>query len=721
MRDPTALGPDAGSGTQPLVPALLRVVQETGATAGMVYLLPPGEKVLRLALVADTPPELVAPWSRVPLTAPIPVADAVRERHLVWLGGQEEMARRYPRPALVLPYPFVLAAAPVTTGATAWGALVLLWPGSHPSRPSPHERDLINDACHRMGLLLRQAADSGHPVLPGPHPRAVARPRTRTPGPDEALAAADFAERLPEGCCAMAPDGRITFADTTAAGFLGIEPAELLGALPWQVLPWLNSPIVEDRYRAAVVGQQPTSFIARRPPDRWFSFQLYPDPSGISVRITPARVPEAPDATDPADQPHPPPPATPGRASALYHLTHLAATLTEAVGTRDVVEQVTDQLLPAFGAQALLLFVTEDDRLRVVGHRGYEAEVVNRFDGIRLSTSPSPAIRTMITDPSFYASPEELERIYPGIPALVRKAAWAVLPLTASGRPVGSLILAYDQPHPFPPEERALLTSIAGLIAQALDRARLYDTKHQLARRLQAGLLPRTLPRVPGLDVASRYLPASHGMEIGGDFYDLIRLGPAVAAAIGDVQGHNVTAAALMGQVRTAVHATAGAPPGEVLARTNRLLTDLDPGLFTSCLYVHIDLVHHRAHLATAGHPPPILRHPDGRAEVLDLPPGLLLGIDPEADYPATEVPLPPGAVLVLYTDGLVESSGVDLGDAIADLAGHLERSGHRTVHALADDLLHHAGRSVPRVDDTAVLLISPRRAPDDRGARPAP
>lgn len=144
--------------------------------------------------------------------------------------------------------------------------------------------------------------------------------------------------------------------------------------------------------------------------------------------------------------------------------------------------------------------------------------------------------------------------------------------------------------------------------------------------------------------MAARYLPATRGMDIGGDFYDLIRLGPTTAAAaIGDVQGHNVNAAALMGQVRTAVHATAGAAPDEVLARTNRLLTDLDPDLFTSCLYVHLDLGAHTACLATAGHPPPLLRHPDGTTEPLRLPPGLLLGIDPDAGYASTEIPLPPG------------------------------------------------------------------------------
>ncbi|QPI61541.1 SpoIIE family protein phosphatase [Streptomyces malaysiensis subsp. malaysiensis] len=679
---------------------LRQAVRETGASAGMVYLLSPSGQVLRLATMTGVPSKVTALWERLLLPASGPVADAVRERRLVWLASQAALVRRYPRAALVLPYPVALAAAPVTSGATVRGGLVLLWPESRPSHLSAQERAVIRSTCDRTGAFLQHAAEDGHPISPE-EPHMADPPRART----GARTAVDFGDRPAEGCCVLDAEGRIAFISATAADLVGGGVPELLGAPLWEALPWLDDPVFEDRYRAAVLGRRPTSFTALRPPDRWLSFQLRPDASGVSVRVSPT------ERTTPVDHPgpgHGARTATPARAGTLYDLMHVAGALTKAVSVRDVVELTADLVLPAFGAQGFVLSVAEGDRLRVVGHRGYSAKVISALDLPPFRDESAPTVRAVTMGvPLFFASRREMAQLAPEIPRLTKRAAWAFLPLLASSRPVGCCVVSYDQPHDFTPDERAVLTSLAGLIAQALDRARLYDAEHQLARSLQSGLLPATLPTVPGLEVAARYLPTACGMDIGGDFYDLIRCdATTVAAAIGDVQGHSVNAAVLMGQVRTAVHATAGAPPGEVLARTNRLLTDLDPGLFTSCLYAHIDLAHQLAHLATAGHLPPLLRHPDGHTEVLHLPPGLLLGIDPDADYPATEIPLPPGAVLALYTDGLVESPDVDLDDATANLADQLAQAQDEPMATLADTLIHHDPHTDPRSDDIALLLL---------------
>lgn len=304
---------------------------------------------------------------------------------------------------------------------------------------------------------------------------------------------------------------------------------------------------------------------------------------------------------------------------------HLSSSLSDAVGVKDVTDAVTEQIMPVLNAQALALVVADNGRLRVLGTGGFRRAAQRHFDGLSLSSNV-PSIRVLATGvPEFFPDSGELLRAHPqGASVYAQQASFAYLPLIAAGRPIGCCVLGYSETHAFPADERAALTALAAMIAQALERASLYDTKNQVAYGLQAALLPRLLPAVPGLDSAARYLPASQGMDIGGDFYDLVRLDETTAAAvIGDVQGHNVNAAALMGQVRTAVHthADSGAGPGEVLARANRLLVDLQSQLFASCLYVQLDLRNGKALLASAGHPPPLLRHPDHRAEVLDPPP----------------------------------------------------------------------------------------------------
>lgn len=704
--------PGGGPGPTVQLPdaVLADLVRDTSASVGLVYLLAPGERVdvLHLALVSGVSLRIAAPWARIPMDAAIPVVDAIRDRRLVWLGSQEEIARRYPRLGIVLPYDFMLAATPITDGRSVWGGVVLLWPVWHPPQLSPAEQKTITAGCRRAAVFLQQATDSGSPLQIANEPRRLPAQHPREADPVQAIAALAFTDRLPVGCCALDLDGRLTFINPVGAELVGADAAALLGSRPWEVLLWLHEPVFEDRYRAAVVTRQPTSFTATRPPDTQLFFQLYPDDSGISVHITPAdkATISAPGATVL------PSPAEPVGAAALYHLTHVATALAEAVGVKDVVELAADQIVPAFGPTALALLTVHEGRLRVTGHRGYGTELMARFDAEPL-TSHTPAVQAITTGTaSFFPTFADLKKAYPPAVHQDEMASWAFLPLIVSSRPIGSLVLAYDRPRLFPPAERAVLTSLSGLIAQALDRARLYDAKLTLAHTLQTGLLPRAFPRIPGLDTAARYKPAGHGMDIGGDFYDLIRTTPTTAVAvIGDVQGHNTAAAALMGQVRTAVHAhaTAGAPPSDILARTNRLLTDLSSALFASCLIAHLDLTSYHAQLATAGHPPALLRHPDGRTSTLTMPPGLLLGIDADADYTTHAIPLPPGTVLALYTDGLVETPGTDIDDATAALADHLAAMRPDNLDAVADALISYAERSAPRHDDIALLLIRPR------------
>ncbi|MGW7329286.1 SpoIIE family protein phosphatase [Streptomyces sp. NPDC054840] len=718
-------GRDQKADRRALREALVGACADAGASIGMLYLPDPDPTrgVLHLTLTSGLSREFAAPWSRVGLDDPIPVADAVREDRLVWLGGQEDTARRYPRLGLVLPYDFALAAVPLTaesadrTPEPTGAGLVMLWPGSHGPDLDERERKALESARSLLTRILLRAAGDGLPLRPTAHPVVLRPLPAPTPGPAEAAATTAFVRRLPGGNCALDLNGTITFITPEAADLLGAPVSGLLGALPWEALPWMDTPAIENHYRATAMSRLPRSFIAERPTGQRLRFDLYPDNTGISVRIT--TVSEQPSVSapvPPADPDRPPP----SRATALYPLMLLAATLTEAAHAQDVVEKAADQIVPSLGARALALLAEQDGRVRIVGHRGYSAEHLAELDGTPVSADTAITHILRTATPLFFGDVGELLAAHPDAAIEHGMAAWAFLPLIASNRPIGSLVLAYGHPRVFAPGERAVLTSIAGLIAQALDRARLYDATHQLARSLQTGLLPHTLPRVPHLDVVARYLPAAYGLEIGGDFYDLIRIDDTtVAAAIGDVQGHNVNAAALMGQVRTAVHAGAGAPPEEVLARTNRLVTDLEPGLFTSCLYAHIDLAGHTVRLASAGHPPPLLRHPGGATEILNLPAGLLLGIEPGASYTAVEIPFSPGTLLALYTDGLVEAPGRDIEDAIGAVAGRIcVAPEHQPLGDLADELIEHARRDGPRPDDIALLLLR-TEGPEERSAVP--
>lgn len=686
----------AGRGLEVAAQILRSVPDTLGAHSGGLYLLSEDQQVLELVMTFGAVRQFTRPWQHIGMSAPIPVVEAVRSGQAVWVGGAEEMARRYPRVAVAMPYAFGLAAAPLVTRRTTYGAVFGIWPAAHPAELSPRERDLLDALALRLAELLAEAARAGRPIRPSP--------RAATAENRSADALTMVAARLPEGICGIDLDGRLAAVTPAAAELLGAPVERLLGVRPWTALPWLRDPVYEYHYRAAVIGGATTSFVAMRPPDRWLSFQLYPDATGVTARIAAADASLYEHTEAPAEQ------AVHTRPGALYHLLHLASALTEAISVQDVVSMVAEQILPAFGGRAVAVLMAEGGRLRLAGHRGYPAGLVDQFDGTRL-TEPTPGVQASTNSvPAFFETRAELERLYPDRHETQDgMSAWAYLPLVTSRRLLGTCVMAFDEPHRFDVEERAVLTALGGLIAQALDRARLYDTKLVLAHGLQESLLPRALPVVRNLEISARYLPATEGMDVGGDFYDLIRVGPdAVAVVIGDVQGHNVHAAALMGQVRTAVRAfaAADADPSTVLARTNRLLADLDTALLASCAYLCVDLEHREAWLANAGHPVPLRYGPDGRAEALESPGGMVLNVDPDAEYPPIRIDLPIGTTLVLYTDGLVDRPGTDLDQAMAGLVDTLARHGREPLDRLADALIGQTGQSEHRTDDIALLLV---------------
>ncbi|MFD3659631.1 SpoIIE family protein phosphatase [Streptomyces sp. NPDC058659] len=541
------------------------------------------------------------------------------------------------------------------------------------------------------------------------------------------LVGSDATDRLPRAILAIDRLGRITYLNERTERLLGRPRGALAGRPLWEALPWFGLPFHEEQLRAALLSDEPVRFLARPERGRWLTVSLHPGRDGVTMVLVPEEdlsgpdaAPGRPDGAGGPDRPHPAADddveGRGDRAAALYRPVALAIALSEAVTARQVSAVVTEELLPAFGGRQLAIYLLSDRRLYLAWETGFPPGFLEPFDGVTLD-SRMPGVETLTTGrPLFFESMDQLRLAYPGLPVDAHTGARAFLPLIASGRPVGSCILGFERPRTFSPEERTVLTALAGLIAQALSRAQRYDTESAVARGLQDALLPHRLPVLAGVETVGRYLPGTEGMDVGGDWYDVIATGhDRLALVIGDVQGHGVAAAATMGQLRSAVRAFAlgGHRPQDVMRGTNRLLIDLDPGQFASCCYVLLDPGTGEVRAVRAGHPQPLLLSPDGTTRLVELAGGVVLGVDDRASYPVTRLRLAPGDVLALFTDGLVERPGTDIDEGIEHLRRALASTGSMALPEAADRLIREARQATARPDDIALLLAA--RWPETR------
>ncbi|MER7815292.1 ATP-binding SpoIIE family protein phosphatase [Streptomyces sp. NPDC096153] len=286
-------------------------------------------------------------------------------------------------------------------------------------------------------------------------------------------------------------------------------------------------------------------------------------------------------------------------------------------------------------------------------------------------------------------------------------------PLRGRRRVTGAAIFLRRPDRPaFEPDDLLVAAQLATHTALGIDKAVLYGREAYIADELQRTMLPEGLPQPTGVRLASRYLPAAETARVGGDWYDAIPLpGSRVALVVGDVMGHSMTSAAIMGQLRTTAQTLAGLdlPPQEVLHHLDEQAQRLGTDRMATCLYAVYDPVSHRITIANAGHPPPILLHLGGRAEVLRVPPGAPIGVG-GVDFEAVELDAPAGATLLLYTDGLVESRLRDVWTGIEQLRERLAATAQLTgpdhsppLEALCDDVLDVLGPG-DRDDDIALL-----------------
>jgi PAS domain S-box-containing protein len=508
---------------------------------------------------------------------------------------------------------------------------------------------------------------------------------------------------MSDGFLAVDDDWRITFANLEAERTLGFSEEELFGRTLWDLPSAQQVPGLESRCRRAAAEEKPAGFDIHIPDTgHRYHLRLVPGPDGRTLYFT--------DVTEPrrlAEEHRAAERATSERAARIAELT---TALTKATTSQDVVDAVARRVLPPFAATGLVVQVREGDRLHDVGSVGYPDDFLDRL-GSRERMLPSPLWDTVLAGtPLFLSSPREFAARYPGradLPGHAGKQAWAFLPLTASGHTFGVCAVSFDRPRRLTDEERTLLTTISALVAQALERARLYDAEHTRSRELQRSLLPRGLPDLPACEAAARYLPAGRGMDVGGDWYDIIPLSSGqVALVVGDVMGHGLPEAATMGRLRTAVHTLADLelPPDEIMSHLNDIVGGMGEESYVTCLYALYDSTTQVCSIARAGHPPPALVHPDGTVHFPDLAVDPPLGAA-EPPFETVELPVPGGSLLVLYTDGLVESAKREMDEGMADLARLL-----RTAHE------DGTGTDLERLCDTLTdgLLPADHQAADD-------
>lgn len=327
-------------------------------------------------------------------------------------------------------------------------------------------------------------------------------------------------------------------------------------------------------------------------------------------------------------------------------------------------------------------------------------------------TSGEPVLVPRISEEMGHAIASRFEKR--DISPLINNRSMLVVPLKARNVVLGFMILLrHRERAEFNDMDRVTGAELAARAGLVLDNARMYTHQENVAETLQDSMLPRVRPRMAGCDTATRYLPGTRLGKVGGDWFDTVKLsGSRTALVVGDVMGHGLNSAAMMGQLRTAVQTMAALdlPPARLLRHLDDLAQRLGDQYLSTCLYAVYDPVRGEVELANAGHIPPVLvRAEDGRSTLLDVPTGAPIGVG-GVPFESVTVPVGPGDRLVLCTDGLVEVRGADIGDGLAALC---ESAAHpaASMDAACDTVIRELARTTAaggegRKDDVALLMV---------------
>ena len=429
------------------------------------------------------------------------------------------------------------------------------------------------------------------------------------------------------------------------------------------------------------------------------------------------------------------------------HSARLMGLLSEASGVfaesfqpQGIMQALVDLLVPRMADCAMVHLVDEHGAL-VLGalqtrDPASRSSLTEFFEDYPVDTSPGTPAGTVLRTgrpqllPGATSSamtraardPVQLEHLRSAL-----RGSSLCLPLTARGRTVGLLALTRDAAYS--EDDLGHVLDLARRAALALDNASRYAFERDLAVTLQRSLLPRDLPMGAGYRASARYLAGARGTQVGGDWYDVVEVGDALVLVVGDVVGRGVQAAAVMGQLQATVRAYAldGHSPAAVLTRLDRVVHSLPDLHFTTCLVARLEPATGALLVCSAGHLPPVVAEAGGGARLLEVEPGRPLGVG-GGTYVDAPAHLPDGAVLVLYTDGLVEERDAPLTEGLDRLVGAFAVP-VRSADEACDQVLCALGRDAGTDDDTAVLAVHrcgagmlevrlPRTGPSARRAR---
>lgn len=530
----------------------------------------------------------------------------------------------------------------------------------------------------------------------------------------------------PIGIGTLGPDLRFLRVNDALARMNGVSAAEHIGKRLTEVVPGVNASALERLMRRVLEGGSAVVDVRRtgRTPadpdhDRTWSCSYAPllDGSGRRLGLIASLI----DITDGQRAQ-----AEAERARSRFALlseagTRIGTTLDLGQTAQEIVEVLVPQLTDSADVQLLEAVLDPDEA--GASTRGVLRRLAALFPDPAAPTAKLIAGQTFQI-PAGTAYEQVITEGQPmnlytaDIPALIKDPRAAALraylatlgcarmvPLVARGRVLGVVVVTRVRGREvFDHEDCVLIDEVVARAALNIDNARMYTTQRAAALTLQRSLTNNVLPEVAGLELTGRYLPASDH-DVGGDWFDVIKLPDGrTGLVIGDVMGHGIHAAAVMGQLRTAVRTLARhqVTPEQMLRSLDAVVADLGEDEMATCVYAVHDPVTGACVIARAGHPPPAVVTADGAVAFLDGPPGTPLGTGGR-EFRTEEVRLAPGSLLVLYTDGLIESRDRDLDEGMAGLADALRGAGE-PLEALCDTILARLLPDAPQ-DDVAVLL----------------